>query len=166
MNHDIKGCKDVGQCGSNHPFVPEGNLFWKLINITFAYLLNSTILQNLKKKLYSVQIWLKVGPNCPFSSRDILWENWLSLFCAYCVPSYYNISKKSQRANHQTRFHNFGPNWAWVAPSTKRKFIGNIGHHCINLLYPIMLHNFKKILREQILRLHNFCPNCSSWKID
>ena len=119
-----------------------------------------------KKKLYSVQIWLKVGPNCPFSSRDILWENWLSLFCAYCVPSYYNISKKSQRANHQTRFHNFGPNWAWVAPSTKRKFIGNIGHHCINLLYPIMLHNFKKILREQILRLHNFCPNCSSWKID
>ena len=54
MNHDIKGCKDVGQCGSNHPFVPEGNLFWKLINITFAYLLESTILQNLKKKNYTV----------------------------------------------------------------------------------------------------------------
>ena len=46
-----------------------------------------------------------------------------------------------------------------LALSTKREFIGKVDQHCIGLSYPIMLHIFKTILRQQIIRFHNFCPN-------
>ena len=72
------------------------------------------------------------------------------------------FQKNSQEVNYQSRLHNFSPNWALVALSNKREFIEKVDHHYSGLLCPIMPHNFKKLLREQIMRirLHNFCANC------
>ena len=58
--------------------------------------------------------------------------------------------------------HNFGPNLMRVS-SPKRNFSEKLTNiDSVRLLYPIMLHHFKKILTEQImrLRLHDVCPNC------
>ena len=86
--------------------------------------------------------------------------------CYYCLPTvFYHTTflKKIIRENHQTRLHSFGPNWVQVALSTKRDFFGTIDQHCFGLLYPIMLHNFKKILRQQIMRIRfaYFLPKLS-----
>ena len=104
--------------------------------------------------------WLKLGPNNPFSARGIFWKNWLLLLCTCCVLSYYSVSKKLSGIKSSKRLHNFVPDLAWVVFSIKNEFIGKVDQHFIGLLYPVMLHNFKKILWEQIIRLHNFCPNC------
>ena len=112
-----------------------------------------------------------MGPNNPFSTRDIFWENWLSLLCTCCVLSYYSTSKKLSETKWWKSLHHFAPNLAWVDFSIRNKFIGKVDQHFIGLLYPVMLRNFKKILWEQIIRLYNFCRNCCfpqkiSWKID
>ena len=110
--------------------------------------------------------WLKLGPIYPFSTRYVFWENWLLLLCTCCVLSCYSILKKFSETKSSKRLHNFVSNLAWVDLSIKKEFIGNVDQHFIGLLYPVMLHNFKKILCEQIIRLHNLCPNyCLPQKI-
>ena len=86
--------------------------------------------------------------------------------CHYRLPTVLYLTTtfqiNSQRANHQRGLHNCGPNWTRVALSIKMRFLGKAGQHWFGLLYPIILHKFKKTLREQIMRirLHNFCQNC------
>ena len=85
-----------------------------------------------------------MGPNNPFSTRDIFWQNWLLLLCTCCVRSYYSTSKKISETKSSKRLHNFVSNLAWVDFSIKNEFIGKVDQHFIGLLYPVMLHNFKK----------------------
>ena len=92
-------------------------------------------------------------PTVHFPQDRFFWENCLLLLSTHCVLLYYILKKNDQRENHQTRLHSFGPNWAQVALSTKREFFAKVDQHCFGLLYPIMLHNFKRILRQQIMRI-------------
>ena len=101
----------------NYPFAPEGNLtnIRKLTNITFAYQLSPTILQHFKQILIQGCIILaQIGPNLPiFPKRYILGKLTIAFVCLLCsILQQHFKKKKSQRANHQTRLHNFGPNWA------------------------------------------------------
>ena len=79
----------------SYPFAPEGNLFWKVTNITFAYLLSPTILQHFKQIVKQGCIILaQIGPKLPIlPKRYILGK--LTILCAYCVLSYNNILKKN-----------------------------------------------------------------------
>ena len=138
--------------------------------VTFAYLLCPIIAPNiLKRPLEQIMVFKVAKPlanvvtNQPFGAKqNIFWEILLLLLSTYCIVLYYNFQKNFLQADHQTRLDNFGPNWARVTPSTKRELFGKVDQHYFGFLQPIMLHNFKKILREQIMRirLHNFCPNC------
>ena len=133
---------------------PKGKFLWKLFYNNLANLLWTVMIKfsplptywapssyNISNKSLdliirykAVQLWLKLGPNCLFSPRDIFWENWLLLSPTYLVLSYCNISKNSQRANHQTRLHNFGPNWVRLDFSTKKEFHEKVNQDYFGLL--------------------------------
>ena len=147
----------------------KGNCFGKLTNITFANELNSIILEHFKQNPQSGSLDIKLHNFCSdwvqinHFSQEIFsgkMENFLLLLCTCCVLSYYSISRKFSETKSSKRLHNFVPNLAWVDFSIKNEFIRKVDQYFIGLLYPVMLHNFKKILWEQIIRLHNFCPNC------
>ena len=130
----------------------KGICFRKLTNITFAYLL-SPHQTNLYTRLHnSASNWVQIiHISQEIFSRKIDYY--------FCVPIVFiNISKKSQRANHQIRLHNFGPNWAWPCPPK-----GNLLEKLTNIALVFYILScyiiFKKVLGEQIIRFHNFCPN-------
>ena len=91
-----------------------------------------------------------------FSKIYFLEKLTIIFVCLLCPILQQHFKKKPQRGNHQTRLHNFGLSLS----NNKRESIEKVDEHCIDLLYPKMLHDLKQILREQIERLHNFCPNC------
>ena len=113
-----------------------------------------------------------MGPNNPFSTRYIFWENWLFLLCTCCVLSYYNLSKKFSETKLPKRFHDFVPNLAWVDFSIKNNFIGKVDQYFIGLLYSVMLHNLKKSSesRSESCTIFAKISACHkrkfSWKID
>ena len=91
----------------------KGTCFRKLTNITFAYLLMSPP-TNPYTRLHSFGWnWAQIV----HFSHEILS---VKIYCYFCVPIVFYLTitfqEKSQRAHHQTRLHNFGPNWAWPCP--------------------------------------------------
>ena len=69
------------------------------------------------------QFWPKLGPNHPFSRKQIIWKSWLLLLSTYYFLSRYNISKKSSEIKSwDRRLHNFSPNWDRVT-SPKGNFL-------------------------------------------
>ena len=96
----------------------KGSCFGKLTNITFAYLLSPTIRQHFKQILIQGCIILaQIGPKLPIlPKRYILGKLTITFVCLLCSILQQHFKKKSRRANHQTRLHNFGPNWAWPCP--------------------------------------------------
>ena len=118
-----------------------------------------------------------MDPNCPFFSRvigKIVWEDSVLLLCAYCVLSHYNISKKNLREQIIRQGCIILAQIGLELPCPPKGNLLEKLTKIVLVLYPIMLYNFKKILREQIIRLHNFLPKLPlaaskrefSWKID
>ena len=122
--------------------------------------MSPTILKHFKQILKQGCIILaQIGSKLPILARDMFWEHWLLLLCAYCVRFYNIIWKKISESKSSDKVSWFWPKLGLIL-STKRELFGKVGQHCIGLSYPIMLRNFKKILRKQIIKLHDFCPNC------
>ena len=84
--------------------------------------------------------------------------------CYYCVPAVLYLTtvfqKNSQRPNHQKDCIILSQIWPELTFLPKTNLLEKLTNISLVFLYPVMLHNFKKILWEQIIRLHNFCPNC------
>ena len=109
----------------------KGTWFRKLTNITFVYLLSPTILQYFKQILkqgctISAQIGpkLSIVPKRYFLRKLIITLLNLKFNTLLKLPIVFYLTKtfqkkKSMRANHQTRLHNFGQNWAWPCPSKR-----------------------------------------------
>ena len=101
-------------------FPKKRNCFGKLINITFVYLLSPIIQQHFKRILkQSCMILAQIGPKLfILPKRYILGKSTIIFVCLLCSISQHfkKKKKKSWRANHQIRLHNFDPNWAWPCP--------------------------------------------------
>ena len=129
--------------------------FRKLTNITFAYLLSPTKQTSIPGCIILAQIGRKLSIVPKIYLLRKLTITFVCLLCSILN----NISKKSQKVNHQTRLHNFGPNW--VQPyAPKGTLLGNLTNIALMFYIPSCYKISKKILREHIIRLHNFCPNC------
>ena len=96
----------------------RGTYFRKLTNITFAYLLSATILQYFKQIFIQGCIILaQIGPKRTiFPKRYFLKKLTITFVCLLCPILQQHFKKKFQRADHQTRLHNFGPNWDCPCP--------------------------------------------------
>ena len=104
----------------------KGTCFEKLTNITFSYLLSPTVLQHFKQIL-------KQGCIISAQIAHFTQEIYSGKFDYYfCVPIVFYLTitfqKKYQRPNHQTRLHNFSPNWAWPCPPK-----GNFWEKLVNI---------------------------------
>ena len=140
--------------------LPEkGNYFGKLNNITLAYLLSPSILQHLKQILkQSCIILAQIGPKLSIlPKRCILGKLTITFVCLLCSILQQHF-KKNWRANHHKRLHNFDWNWAWPCPP-KGNFLEQLVNIALVFHIPLSYIISKKILREQIARLHDFCPN-------
>ena len=125
----------------------KGTCFGKLTNITFAYLLTPTILQHFNQILKQVCIILgQFGPKLPIlPKRYILGKLTIAFVCLLCSILQQNFQKNLGEQIIRQGFIilaqiGFDP------VHQKGFFNGKVGQHCIGLPYPIMLHNFTKIL--------------------
>ena len=140
--------------------LPKGTCFRKLTNITFAYLLSPTMLQHFKQVFKQGCIILaQIGPKLPiFPKRYFLGKLTITFVCLL-VLSYNNISKENFR-EQMIRKCCIILVQIWFGSIHQKRIYWKSGPKLHWSFIPIMLHNLKKIEREQIIRLHNFCPNC------
>ena len=116
VNHDIKGCRNLGQYCSKLP----------TDNITFSYLFRLTVLQHFKQIFIAVIRLHNFGSNLVQITQFPQEIFFGKIECYYCLPTVFyhatTVQKSPQMANHETRLHNFGSKWAQVVLSTKREF--------------------------------------------
>ena len=121
-------------------------------------LLSPTILKHFKQILKQGCIILaQIGSKLPIYP-EIYSGNIDYYFCVPIVFNFTTFEKKISESKSSDKVSWFWPKLG-LTLSTKRELFGKVGQHCIGLSYPIMLRNFKKILRKQIIKLHDFCPN-------
>ena len=116
MNHDIKGCKNVG---SKLPICPRREI---VLEIWLTSLLPTywapPFYSISNKSLYKLHNSAQIGPKLPiFPKIYFPGKLTITFVCLLCSILQQRFKKKKpQRANHQTRLHNSGPNWAWPCP--------------------------------------------------
>ena len=112
----LKVAKLLANVVPNYPFAPEGNFFQKVDQHHFCLFIELPILQHFKQILIQGStILAQIGPILPiFFKIYFLRKLTITFVCLLCSIVQQNFKKQSQRGNHQTRLHNFGPNWAWT----------------------------------------------------
>ena len=157
MNHDIKGCKNVG---SKLPICPRREI---VLEIWLTSLLPTywapPFYSISNKSLYKLRNSAQIGPKLPiFPKIYFPGKLTITFVCLLCSILQQRFKKKNLREQiirqgciilvqigldpvHQKEI--FWRSW----PTLNWSFIS---HHA----------TFKKTLSKQIIRLHNFWPNC------
>ena len=114
----IKGCKNVGQCGSKLPICPRRKVLLEswLTSLLPTYW-TPPFYRISNKSLHKLHNFGSNWTQIAHFFQDIFSAKTDYYFC---VPIVFYLTtifkKKSQRANHQTRLHNSGLCWAWPCP--------------------------------------------------
>ena len=157
----LKVAKMFASVVPSYPFAPEGNLFWKVDWHHFRLPIephHSTAFQiNPETRLHNFgSDW----PQIAYFAQEIYSGK---IYYYFCVPIVFYLTttfqNKSRRVDHHIRLHNFGPNWAWPCPP-KGNFWEKLASIALVFHIPLCYIISKKMLREQIIRLHDVCPNC------
>ena len=124
----------------NH-LTQKGTCFGKLSNIFFANLLSLTILEHSKQILIpGCKILTQLGPQLPiFPKRYLMKKFTISFSWLFWSILQQHFKKRSHRANHQTRWHNFGPNLHWAKRPCSPK--GNLLKSWATLHWSFMSHH-------------------------